>query len=86
MKTEIVETNILIAERVPPGDRWRVLYIEEIQPSLTDALNTYYISVSEKPEAYRIEPLKGKLYEIKEQEQEVKQPEIKRYNIYGDPI
>jgi hypothetical protein len=86
MKTEIVETNILIAERVPPGDRWEVTNVDEIQPSLTDALNAYYMMVTNKPQAYRIEPLNGKLYAIKEQEQEVKEPEIKRYNIYGDPI
>jgi hypothetical protein len=41
MKKE-VEKNIKIADRVPPGDRWQVTGVKEIQPSLTDALNVYY--------------------------------------------
>ena len=86
MKTEIIEKNIQIAQRVPPGDRWQVSNINEIQPSLTDALNSYFMMVTNKPKAYRLEPMQGKLYAIVEQEQEIKEPEIKRYNIYGDPI
>jgi hypothetical protein len=33
-----VEKNFKIADRVPPGDRWQVINVKEIQPSLTDAL------------------------------------------------
>jgi hypothetical protein len=86
MKTELIETNVLIAERQAPGDRWLVTNIEEIQPSLTDALNSYFMMVTNKPKAYRIEPLQGKLYAIVEQLKILEEPEIKRYNIYGDPI
>ena len=55
MKKE-VEKNIKIADRVPPGDRWQVTGVKEIQPSLTDALNAYYVSSTVKPQAFRLEP------------------------------
>ena len=45
MKQEI-EKNILIAERVPPGDQWQVSGIDEIQPTLTDALNAFYMNTT----------------------------------------
>ena len=80
MKKE-VEKNIKIADRVPPGDRWQVTGVKEIQPSLTDALNAYYVSSTVKPQAFRLEPLKGKLYVIREEIFEVKP---KTYNIYGE--
>ena len=60
MKQEI-EKNILIAERVPPGDQWQVSGIDEIQPTLTDALNAFYMNTPIKPSAFRLEPLKGNL-------------------------
>lgn len=73
------EKNIEIANRVPPGDRWEVN--GKIYNSLTEALNAYYVESSVKPSAFRLEPLKGKLYVIKEEEKEVKP---KTYNIYGE--
>ena len=43
MATEIKEYNKLIAERVPPGDRWTLTGDENkiIYTSLTDALEGY---------------------------------------------
>jgi hypothetical protein len=38
MQTEIVEKLVEIADRMPPGDKWKVKGVEEIQSSLTDAL------------------------------------------------
>ena len=76
-----VEKNFKIADRVPPGDRWQVINVKEIQPSLTDALNAYYEVAVVKPQAFRLEPLKGKLYVIIEENSEVKP---KTYNIYGE--
>jgi hypothetical protein len=83
MKKE-VETNVLIAERVPPGDQWSVVGVDEVQPSLTDALNAYYMNAKVKPEAFRLEPLKGMLYIITTEEVEVLQPKPKTFNLYGE--
>ena len=79
-----VEKNIKIADRVPPGDRWQVTGVKEIQPSLTDALNAYYVSSTVKPQAFRLEPLKGMLYIITTEEVEVLQPKPKTFNLYGE--
>ena len=73
------EKNIEIANRVPPGDRWEVN--GKIYNSLTEALNAYYVESTVKPSAFRLEPLKGKLYVIREEEKEAKP---KTYNIYGE--
>ena len=54
------EKNIEIATRVPPGDKWNVEG-EGIYNSLTEALNAYYVTCVTKPQAFRLEPLKGKL-------------------------
>ena len=88
---EKAESLTLVSERRPPGDRWQLSLIDaktfELDPiiyeSLTDALNAYHIKSTVKPQAYRIEPMNGKVYEIKEYQVE---KEIKRYNIYGDPL
>jgi hypothetical protein len=42
MDTQQVEKNIQIAERVPPGDRWKLLGGEKIYESITEVLNAYY--------------------------------------------
>jgi len=73
------EKIIEIANRIPPGDRWEIGGV--IYNSLTEALNAYYVSCVRKPSAFRLEPLKGKLYVIEEEEFEVKP---KTYNIYGE--
>jgi hypothetical protein len=74
------ETNIEIATRIPPGDKWNVEG-EGIYDSLTEALNAYYVTCTNKPSAFRLEPLKGKLYVIREQDVQTKP---KTYNIYGE--
>jgi hypothetical protein len=83
MKQE-VEKNIKIADRVPPGDKWQVIGVKEIQPSLTDALNAYYEVASVKPQAFRLEPMNGSLYMITTENVEIQEPEPKKYSIYGD--
>ena len=76
------EKNILVAERVPPGDQWKLIGGEEIHPSLTEALNDYYIKSVTKPIAYRLEPMNGKLFAIVNEN--VEPPAPKKYSIYGD--
>ena len=83
MKTE-VEKNIKIADRVPPGDKWQVTGVEEIQPSLTDALNAYYEIATVKPQAFRLEPMNGSLYIITTENIEIPEPTPKKYNLYGE--
>ena len=81
MATE--EKNVLIAKRVPPGDRWAL--IDEptvVQNSLTETLEAYFQKVSIKPQAFRLEPLKGELYMITTED--VAPPPPKKFNLYGD--
>jgi len=82
METQQIETNILIAERVPLGDRWKLLNSEKVYNSLTEVLNAYFEIATLKPIAYRLEPMNGKLYAIKNSTEP--DPEPKKYSIYGD--
>lgn len=83
METQTVENNILIAERVPPGDRWTLLNETQVHETLTDALEAYFQKTGEACH-FRLEPLNGKLFAIKEEEEEVVVEPPKRFNIYGD--
>jgi hypothetical protein len=86
MEKKVVEKNILIARRMPPGDRWK-LEIEEgkekIHRSLTEALEAYMILTGFRGE-YRLVPLKSELYIIQSEEQEIKSVPEKKYSIYGE--
>jgi hypothetical protein len=84
METQQVEKNILIAERVPPGDRWKLLIDNKVYDSLTETLNSYYVQATIKPLAFRLEPMNSKLYIITTEEVEIPKPEPKKYNLYGD--
>lgn len=84
-KTEVVENNILIADRVPPGDRWRLSDEPngKVHSSITDALEAYMHKTGFQGH-YRLEPLSSKLYAISSEEVEIKPEPIKRYSIYGE--
>tara|TARA_B110000881_G_scaffold198132_1_gene194705 strand:- start:283 stop:564 length:282 start_codon:yes stop_codon:yes gene_type:complete len=85
-KTEIEETSILIARRVPPGDKWRLVGDEPDGPShksLTDTLEAYMTRTGFKGE-YRLAPLKSELYAINAEEILVTIEPIKKYSIYGE--
>ena len=83
-KTEIQEKLIEIAQRVPPGDRWLVNGTKDVQNGLTDALEAYYQVATLKPKAFRLDLAQGKFYAIVSNEVEIKEPEPKKYSIYGD--
>jgi hypothetical protein len=83
-KKEVIEKNVEIANRIPPGDRWQVIGVEGIQNGLTDALEAYYNVATVKPKAFRLGLTEGKLYAIVSNEVEIKEPEPKKYSIYGD--
>ena len=84
MDTQQVEKNIQIAERIPPGDRWKLLGGEKVYESITEVLNAYYQASTVKPNAFRLEPMKSKLYVITTQEIEIPKAEPKKYDLYGD--
>ena len=84
MKTEIQEKLIEFAQRIPPGDRWQVSNVNAVQNGLTEALESYYHVKTLKPKAFRLDLIEGKLYGIFPTEVKIKEPEIKKYNIYGE--
>ena len=87
MKKEVIEKNHEIASRVKgKGDTWEVYGVDKTQTSLTDALEDYYNVSTIKPKAFRLGLTEGKLYAIVSNEVEIKEPEPKKYSIYGDYI
>ena len=83
---KIVEENVLIARRVPPSDRWRLVANEPdgpIHKSLTDTLEAYMVKTGFKGN-YRLEPLQSKLYAIQTDEVEVKPEPVKKFSLYGE--
>jgi len=84
MDTQQVEKNIQIAERVPPGDRWKLLNDEKVYDSLTEVLNAWYQQATHKPTAFRLEPMNGICYIITTQEIEIPKPQPKKFDLYGD--
>ena len=82
-KKKVVEKTIEIAQRVPPGDRLQLKGENEIHKTLTETLEAYFQKTG-KPAEFRLAPLKGKLYVITTEEQEIKEPEPKKFSIYGD--
>jgi hypothetical protein len=85
MKTEIIENKMLIANRIPPGDRWQLADEPngKIYTSITEALQAYMDKTGFKGH-YRLEPLNSKLYAVSKEEVEIKPEPIKRYSIYGE--
>ena len=85
-KIKVVEEYILIARRVPPGDKWRLVANEPYGPihnTLTDALEAYMTKTGFRGD-YKLAPLKSELYAIQTDEVEVKPEPEKRYSIYGE--
>ncbi len=86
MATKIEEKTILIARRVPPGDKWRLITNEPdgpIHKTLTDALEAYMVKTGFKGE-YRLAPLKSEIYAIQTDEVEVIPEPEKKYSLYGE--
>ena len=78
---EQVEKNVLIAKRVPPGDRYSLLNEDKVYNSLTETLEAYF-KKSVTGCDFRLSPLKGELYMISTEEIAPEPP--KKFNIYGD--
>lgn len=79
------EKNVLIATRVPPGDRWQLVDDPNkvTHPSLTETLEAFFEKV-QKPYEFRLAPLKNSLYIITEEEVNIPPPPPKKFNIYGE--
>ena len=85
MDTQQVEKLVEIAHRVKgKGDTWTLLVNNQVYSSLTEVLNAYYVSATNKPQAFRLEPMKGVCYIIATEEIETPKPEPKKYDLYGD--
>jgi hypothetical protein len=83
MESKIEEFYEVIANRVPPGDRWTLVGSKTIHNSITEALEAWFAKTGEKAE-FKLAPLAGKLYVIRTEEVEVKPEPPKKFNIYGD--
>lgn len=83
-KTVTQEKLIEIGQRVPPGDQWKMSNVNQVQKSITDALEAWYQIATIKPKAFRLDVVGGKLYAIVPEEVEIEQPKPKKYSIYGD--
>jgi hypothetical protein len=83
MKKEKQEFLEVIANRVPPGDRWTLVGDNKMYNSLTEALEAWFSKTGEKVE-FRLAPLDSKLYVIRTEEIEIKPEPPKKFNIYGD--
>ena len=84
MKNEIIEEIELIAQRVPPGDKWELLIDKEnVIEGLVQTLNQYVRKTKFKGH-YRLEPLNGKLFAIVTKEIDVKEPEPEKFDLYGE--
>ena len=82
----VIEESVLIARRVPPGDKWRLISNEPEGPvhaTLTDALEAYMIKTGFKGD-YRLAPLKSELFIVSSSEEIIEPEPEKRYSIYGE--
>ena len=84
MNKEIVEEIELIAQRVPPGDKWELLIDKEnVIEGLVQTLNQYVRKTKFKGH-YRLEPLNGKLFAIVTKEVPIEEPEPEKFDLYGE--
>ena len=73
----------LVAQRVPPGDRWALLEDESdiVFGSLTDCLNQIY--VVHKVSQFYVDAKKGEVYI---EDGVDKPPPIKKFSLYGEEV
>ena len=73
----------LVAQRVPPGDRWALVndYNDVVYGTLTDCLNQIF--VINKATQFFVDAKKGEVYI----EDGVEKPQpIKKFSLYGEEI
>ena len=85
MAEKLIEEQLqLIATRKPPGDNWELTIdkgatVEGLVPTLTS-----YMRKTQFKGHYRLEPLNGKLFAIKENEIFIEEPEPEKFDLYGE--
>lgn len=87
-RTVVEEVFDLIAVRVPPGDKWKLIDSNGDQngitySSLTDTLEAWFQKTQEQV-SFRLDPLDSKLYAIRFQEMELKPEPVKTFSLYGE--
>ena len=80
---EIEEHLEVVALRVPPGDNWKLMDIDEPIEGLVQAL-TAYMRATRFKGSYKLDPLGGKLYAIKETTVEVEEKVPQKWDLYGE--
>ena len=82
---ETVENKQLIAERVPPGDRWALTAdpSKAVHESLTDTLESFF-QKTQFNAAFYLDPIGSALYSVARVEVEIKPEPIKTFDFYGD--
>ena len=82
---QTVENKQLIADRVPPGDRWALTAdpSRKVYESLTDSLEAYF-QQTQFNAAFYLDPIGGKLYAVKREEVEIQPEPIKEFSFYGE--
>ena len=82
---QTVENKQLIAERVPPGDRWALTAdpSKATHESLTDTLEAYF-QQTQFNAAFYLDPIGGKLYAVSREEVEIEPEPIKEFSFYGE--
>ena len=82
---QTVENKQLIADRVPPGDRWALTAdpSRKVYESLTDSLEAYF-QQTQFNAAFYLDPIGGKLYAVSREEVEIEPEPIKEFSFYGE--
>ena len=82
---QTIEQKQLIADRVPPGDRWALTadLSKQVHESLTDTLEAYF-QQTQFNAAFYLDPIGGKLYAVKREEIEIEPDPVKEFSFYGE--
>tara|TARA_R110000782_G_scaffold175823_2_gene266930 strand:+ start:290 stop:562 length:273 start_codon:yes stop_codon:yes gene_type:complete len=81
---ETVEQKQLIAERVPPGDRWALVDDpSKVYDTLTDTLEAYFQKTRFNA-AFYLDPIGSALYSVARVEIEKEIEPIKEFSFYGE--
>ena len=84
MITEKIEVLELIANRTPPGDKWElVIDRDNVVEGLVETLTTFVRKTKYKGD-FRLSPLNGKLFIIKEEVVSKPEPTPEKWDLYGE--
>lgn len=82
--TEFRESFELIARRVPPGDKWELLIDKGSTLSGLVATLEAYVRKTKFKGDFRISPLEGDLYAIREETILKEDPKPEVWDLYGE--